>query len=40
MEIIIALLISIGIITSPDQATPELIKQYETEIIILETNGM
>ncbi len=32
MAAIIALLISLGVIMSPDQATPELIDQYSTEI--------
>lgn len=36
MAAIIALLITLGIITSPDQATDELIQQYQQEIIIVD----
>lgn len=32
MVAIIAFLLSIGVISSPDQATPELIDQYECQI--------
>ena len=37
MAAIIALLISLGIITSSDQATDELIQQYQQEIIVADT---
>jgi hypothetical protein len=40
MALIIALLISLGIINSPDQATDQLIQQYECDIIILDDRGM
>ena len=32
LEIIIAALLALGIITSPDQATQDMANQYETEI--------
>lgn len=40
MVAIIAFLLSIGVISSPDQATPELIGQYETQIINSDMEGM
>lgn len=40
MALIIALLISLGVITSSDQATDQLIQQYECDIIILDDRGM
>lgn len=40
MALIIALLISLGIVTSPEQVTGQLIQQYECEIIILDSAGM
>lgn len=40
MIAIIALLLSLGIISSPDQATPDLIDQYETQVITTETDFM
>lgn len=40
MVAVIAFLLSIGVISSPDQATPELIDQYETQIYTSETDNM
>lgn len=40
MVTIIAFLLSIGLISSPDQATPELINQCETQIIGLDMAEM
>jgi hypothetical protein len=34
MTLIIAFLISLGVITSPEQATNELIQQYECQIVV------
>jgi hypothetical protein len=38
MALLIALLLSIGIISSPDQVTDEMIQEYENCIIILDGN--
>lgn len=40
MTTIIALLLALGIISSPDQATDQLIDQYQCEIIITDTETM
>jgi hypothetical protein len=40
MALIIAFLISIGIVTSPEQVTDELVQQYESQIIILDVGGV
>ena len=40
MVAIIAFLLSIGVISSPDQATQELIDQYETQIYTADTDMM
>lgn len=40
MALIVAFLISLGIITSPEQVSNTIIQQYECEIIILEGNTM
>ena len=38
VALVIALLLSLGVITSPEQATDEMIQQYE--VIILDENQM
>lgn len=40
MIAVIAFLLSLGIISSPDQATPDLINQYESQILIAEIDEM
>lgn len=40
MVAVIAFLLSIGMISSPDQATPEMIDQYETQIVGTDMEGM
>lgn len=40
MVAIIAFLLSIGVISSPDEATPEVVEQYETQIVNAELEGM
>ncbi|WP_262510353.1 hypothetical protein [Flavilitoribacter nigricans] len=40
MVAVIAFLLSIGIISSPDQATPELIEQYETQVVGTDLDSM
>jgi hypothetical protein len=40
MAAIIALLILLGVIVSPDQATPELIEHFESEIVITDLDTM
>lgn len=40
MVAIIAFLLSLGIISSPDQATPELVNQYETQVVSTDIDGM
>lgn len=36
MAAIIALLLALGTITSADQATPELINEYESQIVVTD----
>lgn len=40
MALLIALLISLGIVSTPDQVTNEMVQQYECQIIILEGDSM
>jgi hypothetical protein len=40
MTLIIAFLIALGVITSPEQATEDLIQQYECEVIITDLETM
>lgn len=40
MVAVIAFLLSIGIISSSDQATPELINQYESQVISTDLDTM
>ena len=40
MVAVIAFLLSLGIITSPDQATPDLIDQYQTQIVGGDVDAM
>ena len=38
MAVLISLLLSLGIISSPDQATPELIEQHT--VVVIDTDVM
>lgn len=40
MALLIALLISLGIVSTPDQVTNEMVQQYECQIIILDDQSM
>ena len=40
MALIIALLISMGIVSTPDQVTDNLVQQYECQIIVLDGDAM
>jgi hypothetical protein len=38
MAAIIAILLTLGIISAPEEATNELIQQYQQEIVILDSD--